>query len=199
MPDWETDSSQGSENLKTILRDMVRSSHERKKPTLESAREWHKAMMMGLSAPDPRWIGTFRGEPGLELVQVRIGSALGTPAPSVAGELSAFEAKLQQLVHALDQLIPQAVRPNLDQLSAVLDLCAWAHSEWVRIHPFANGSGRTARLWVNSLAVRYSLPPFLRMRPRPGGGYSEAGARAMHRDWKPTAVLFLVLLSQYPE
>ena len=66
-----------------------------------------------------------------------------------------------------------------DQLDAVLDLCAWAHAEWVRIHPFANGNGRAARLWANFIAVRYGLPPFVRLRPRPDGGYAEAGMKAM--------------------
>jgi hypothetical protein len=48
----------------------------------------------------------------------------------------------------------------------VIDLCAWVHAEWVRIHPFANGNGLTARLWANSLAVRYGLPPFIRFAPK---------------------------------
>jgi hypothetical protein len=66
-----------------------------------------------------------------------------------------------------------------DQLAAIVDLCAWAHAEWVRIHPFANGNGRTARLWANCLAMRYGLPPFIRLRPRPNSGYA-AAAKAMH-------------------
>ncbi|MEA2690858.1 MAG: hypothetical protein QOJ16_245, partial [Acidobacteriota bacterium] len=77
-----------------------------------------------------------------------------------------------------------------DNLAAVLTLCAWAHSEWVRIHPFANGNGRTARLWVNSIAMRYGLPPFLRIRPRPGDGYGRVSAAAMRGDWRPTVALF---------
>ena len=32
-------------------------------------------------------------------------------------------------------------------------------AEWIRIHPFANGNGRIARLWVNSIAMRYDLRP----------------------------------------
>jgi Fic family protein len=60
----------------------------------------------------------------------------------------------------------------------------------VRIHPFANGNGRTARLWANSLAIRYGLLPFIRLRPRTNSGYAGAGAKAMQGDWEPTAIVF---------
>jgi hypothetical protein len=57
------------------------------------------------------------------------------------------------------------------------------------IHPFANGNGRTARLWVNSISMRYNLPPFLRLRPRPDAGYGDAGAEAMRGNWQPTIAM----------
>jgi Fic family protein len=87
--------------------------------------------------------------------------------------------------------------PDPDQLSAIIDLAAWAHAEWVRIHPFANGNGRTARLWANSILMRYGLPAFIRLRPRPNTGYAAAGASAMQGDWKPTAAVFQRLLDLF--
>jgi Fic/DOC family len=115
----------------------------------------------------------------------------------VAEELTHFESKLQTLVAKLDGLLPVGQEPNADQLAAIIDLCAWVHAEWARIHPFANGNGRTARLWANSLAMRYGLPPFVRPRPRPNAGYGESGAKAMQGDWKPTAVVFRRLLDDF--
>jgi len=94
-------------------------------------------------------------------------------------------------------MLPIGDEPNADQLAAILDLCAWVHAEWVRIHPFANGNGRTARLWANSIAIRYGLPPFIRLRPRPNSGYAEAGAKAMRGDWEPTAIVFRGLLDSF--
>jgi hypothetical protein len=44
------------------------------------------------------------------------------------------------------------------ELRSTLLLAANLHGEWVRIHPFANGNGRIARLWVMWVAARYSLP-----------------------------------------
>ena len=86
---------------------------------------------------------------------------------------------------------------NADQLAAIVDLCAWVHAEWVRIHPFANGNGRTARLWANSIAIRYGLPPFIRLRPRPNSGYAEVSAKAMQGDWEPTTIVFRQLLDDF--
>jgi hypothetical protein len=78
----------------------------------------------------------------------------------------------------------------------VIDLSAWAHAEWVRMHPFANGNGRTARIWANAILMRYGLPPAVRLRPRPGGGYGLAGAAAMDGEWRPTAAVFRTMLEE---
>jgi hypothetical protein len=86
---------------------------------------------------------------------------------------------------------------DAEQLAAVIDLYAWGHAECARIHPFANGDGRTARLWANSLAVRYGLSSFTRLRPGPNAGYGDAGAKSMQGDWKPTAVVFRRLVSDF--
>ena len=78
----------------------------------------------------------------------------------------------------------------------MIELAGWAHAEWVRIHPFRNGNGRTARLWANALLMRYGLPPFVRLRPRPDGGYGAAGAAAMDGDRQPTVVVFRRMLRE---
>lgn len=155
--------------------------------------------MEGLEASDKQYVGAFRGEPGLEHLQVKVDANRGVDSGQVAEELARFEEKLQALVAELDAVLPAGEEPDADQLAAIVDLCAWAHSEWVRIHPFANGNGRTARLWANSLAIRYGLPPFVRLRPRPDGGYGAAGAKAMQGDWKSTAVVFRRLLVDFLE
>ncbi|HEV3037885.1 MAG TPA: Fic family protein [Candidatus Angelobacter sp.] len=66
----------------------------------------------------------------------------------------------------------------------------------MRIHPFANGNGRTARLWANCMALRYGLPLFIRLRPRPDGGYGAASAEAMQGNWEPTATVFHEMLNR---
>lgn len=197
MPDWDENSRQLRNNLAHVLEQIHRAAIRRDLPTLETARAWHRGLMFRLNAPDPRFVGAFRGERGLESLQVRVGRNYAVASAKVAGELRRFEIKLQSLVAELDTLLPAGQGPDADQLAAIIDLCAWAHSEWVRIHPFANGNGRIARLWANSLAMRYGLPPFIRLRPRPNANYGQAGARAMQGDWKPTTIVFRRLLDDF--
>jgi hypothetical protein len=197
VPDWDKDSPQIRTNLRLVLREIARTAQERDTPTVKQARRWQVLAMEGLDVPDPRFVGAFRGEPGLETVQVRVGTNYGVNSAYVAEALRVFETKLQALVAELDTLLPVGVEPDADEQAAILDLCAWAHAEWVRIHPFGNGNGRTARLWANNLAMRYGLPPFIRLRPRPDAGYGEASSAAMQGDWKPTAVAFRRLLNNF--
>ncbi len=193
-PDWDENSSGLEANLTEILTDIYRESQLRLTPSIKATKGWHRVLLRGLAVPDQRFVAAFRGENGLRNVGVRVDGHMGVPPGHVAAELARFETKLQQLVAETDRYLPPGTLSNNDELAAVLDLCAWAHAEWVRIHPFANGNGRIARLWANSLALRYGLPPFVRLRPRPGFGYAEAGAHAMQGDWQSTAVVFGRLL-----
>jgi Fic/DOC family protein len=197
MPDWDEDSPQLQENLRRLLRKIRDAARSRKIPTVEDARGWHTATMRNLQVSDPRYIGHFRGESGLEHVLVRVRRNYGVSPEKVAAALRAFEGELQRRVNELDARIPVNSEIPQSELLAVVELCAWAHAEWVRIHPFANGNGRTARLWANCLAMRYGLPPFARLRPRPGGDYGGAAEAAMHGDWKPTVQVFFQLLKDY--
>ncbi len=197
MPDWDEDSEQLRQNLTAVLQEIHRAAREFEPPSLWAAKDWHSLLMAGLDTPDPKFIGAFRGEPGLENIQVRIGANYGVASQNVRNESRQFESTLMSLVAELDAMQPRDREPNVDELAAIIDLCAWAHAEWVRIHPFANGNGRTARLWANSLAMRYGLPPFIRLRPRPNAGYEAAGVKAMKGDWEPTAIAFRQLLDDF--
>lgn len=197
MHDWDDNSPQLVVNLTRILTGIAMAARLREPLSVEGARGWQREMMLNLIAPDPSFVGAFRGEPGLEEIEVSMLDRFGVPAPEVRAELERFEAKLKQLVTELDGMVPVRELPNADQLEAVLDLCAWAHAEWMRIHPFANGNGRVARLWVNALAMRYSLPPFMRLRPRPGAGYAEAALAAIDGNWYPTGTLVRALFHDF--
>ncbi len=190
MPNWDENSPQLKKNLTLVLEEISSEARRRSLPTVEMARHWQNVVMRGLTPDDPRYVGAFRGEPGLENIWVEVRPHFGVDPAKVAEELRQFERELRSRVAQLDATVPQGQLPDAGQLAAIIDLCAWAHAEWVRIHPFANGNGRTARLWANFIAMRYGLPPFIRLRPRPDGGYGEAGRRSMLGDWRSTAVVF---------
>jgi hypothetical protein len=190
MVDWDDDTPQLRSNLAKVFGRARDEALSRKPLSIEVARGWQLGIMNGLVPPDPNLVGRFRGEAGLENYDVKVGGLPGVLAAEVAAELAEFDRKLGLAIAELDRLIRPGQDLTADNLAAVLALCAWAHSEWVRIHPFANGNGRTARLWVNSIAMRYGLPPFLRIRPRPADGYGRVSAAAMRGDWRPTIPLF---------
>ena len=101
----------------------------------------------------------------------------------------------------LDPVILAGGNPaDAAQLRSVLTLCAYVHGEWVRIHPFANGNGRTARIWANWCALRYGLPPFVRLKPRPEGDlYATASAFSMRRDHQTMVAVFAEMLDRHLE
>lgn len=194
MADWDANSPTLEANLNRILQQIQAAAARRDRLSVETARRWQAETLRDLDVPDSRYVGAFRGEAGLEKIQVHVNGQFGVAARDVGRALAEFEHTLQQVIDRLDQLIPAGVEPDEDQTRAILEVCAWAHGEWIRIHPFANGNGRTARLWVNSIAMRYALPPFLKLRPRPARGYGEAGAEAMRGNWEPTIPVFRRLL-----
>jgi len=196
VADWDADSPRLRRNLTKVLRDARDRALRRDVPTLEDARRWQRDTMAGLDVPHAQYVGRFRGEPGLETTRVWIGSQEGVPPGKVAEELLAFERTLQRAVSALDARYPRGRELDTDGLAAAIDLSSWAHAEWVRIHPFRNGNGRTARILANALLMRYGLPPVVWLRPRPDGRYGRAGAAAMKGDWRPTATAIRRMLGE---
>lgn len=195
MADWDANSPELLRNLLELGPRVAAAARAREPLSSEVLRAWQLDIMRGLVAPDGEPFGVFRGEPGLDDYEVELGPGgpPGAPSDQVAAELAAFDRMLQEQLGELDaSLRPGRAAEDLteDRLGAVLILCAWAHGEWVRIHPFPNGNGRTARILVNSIALRYGLPAFLQPRPRPGPAYERASARAMVGDWPAAIPLF---------
>jgi fido (protein-threonine AMPylation protein) len=195
MADWDEDSDRLRQNLARVEEQTRLAAERRDKLTVETARQWHRDIMDGLTVPLQDYVGKFRGENGIEDVHVWVGASEGAYPTQVADNLKIFEETLQRALVALDELYPIHDDLNADGLAAVVALAAWIHSEWIRIHPFANGNGRTARIWANAIFMRYGLPPVVRLRPRPDGGYGSAAARAMWGDIRPTEALFHRLLN----
>lgn len=187
-------------NLRDLLRQIIREAPLRKLPAVSTAQEWHRRAYKNVRLPVSYYAGEVRDSdlrfPELFGYEVMVGPQPGVDSSQVPEELSIFEASMQQAVNLLDPIIPIGTSTaNANQLRSVLTLCAYSHGEWVRIHPFANGNGRTARLWANWCAVRYGLPAFIRLKPRPmGSSYALAAADSMRGDHRAMIRVFAEML-----
>ena len=197
-PDWANDppadSARIGANCGLLLTDLAAAAAQRALPTLDDACGWHRRIYDGCAVPAAGYVGNFRGDPahpGLGDYEVGIGAMLpdGLPekvgmwAADVAGALAGFTAGVHAALGVLDAAIPVGSRPaTVDELHEVVTLTAEVHGEWIRVHPFAIGNGRTARVWAAFLALRYGLPVFVALKPRPGDvAYARAAMRSMGR------------------
>lgn len=188
------------ENLRRVLEIIVRQAPLREPPSVNLAQGWHRDIYRNVKVPVPYYIGEIRDSdphfPELFGYEVAVGSSPGALSRHVPGQLERFERLMVEAVGRLDPIFQAGETPTeAGTLHSVLTLCAISHGEWVRIHPFANGNGRTARLWANWCATRYGLPPFLRLRPRPAGdAYGLAAADSMRGDHRAMVLVFADLL-----
>ncbi len=173
-------------NAAQALWGIARTADLREPPTLAQAQQWHR----DLYDQSPRPFGYFAGQvrnsdpdfPDLIGYEVQVGGTPGTPSAQVPQALRRFELAAQAAASRLDAVIAVGADPSTmapAELHVVLSYAAALHGTWVRIHPFANGNGRTARLWANWAALRYGLPPFVTIKPRPGQPYRAAAAASM--------------------
>lgn len=204
MPTAWNDDPPGAEqqilvNAAAVLREIAASAAARHDPSIAMAQEWHRRLYDQVSLPVPYYAGEPRDSdanfPELIGYEVGIGRYEGTPSADVPEALAGFEAGARRAAAPLDAMVPTGTKPAAgQQLRAVLSFCAVLHGEWVRIHPFANGNGRTARLWANWAALRYGLPPFITIKPRPSNPYSQAAMASMQGNHDATVAAFHEML-----
>jgi hypothetical protein len=189
---WDEDPA-GSEarieaNIRAVGARIYAEASRRDPPSLALAQDWHR----GVRDSDSRF-------PELIDYEVQIGRSRGVTAAQVPAELADLETRARNALIGPDQSIPSGRPPATPiELRAVLLLAANLHGEWVRIHPFANGNGRIARLWVIWVAARYGLPPFIRLKPRPAGvAYAAAALASISRKHALMAAVLGEMLNDY--
>lgn len=190
-------------NLTRILRQVAQQARLRESPAVSMAQEWHRRIYEGVRLPVSYYAGEIRDRdsrfPELYGYEVSVGRQRGVESRLVPQQLADFEEAMEKAVAVLDPAIPVGGHPaDAAQLRSVLTLCAYAHGEWVRIHPFANGNGRTARIWANWCALRYGVPVFVRLKPRPEGNlYATASALSMRGDHQAMVAVFADMLDRH--
>ena len=183
-------------NIASLLPLVQADTTTRPRPTIALAQDWHRAVYAGVALPEPYYAGEVRDSdrnfPELYGYEVEVGGIRGAPSSDVPAELTRLEQRIQTALGVLDSAVPLGRLPPNDQiLQSVLTACAIVHGEWIRIHPFANGNGRTARLWATWIGMRYALRPFIEIKPRAAGtAYATAAASSMRGDHRLCLVVF---------
>lgn len=182
-------------------------------PDIADVLDWHTRLYAGCAVPVRGYVGHFRGDPGIpELIGYEVGvgptmadglpERVGVWSTQVSAEVSDFLQGIGRATAYVDDAMGGSGPTTSDDLGLVVDLAAVAHGDWLRIHPFANGNGRIARVWAAWAALRYALPVFVKVKPRPDGlVYLRAATVSMGRppafsgDHRPTAAVFAGMLN----
>jgi hypothetical protein len=217
-PSWQEDDPNNlpliSQNVAQLITELRATAPERIFPTPGDLCRWHGRIYAGCQVPVAGYVGHFRGDPAVaELVDYEVGlgarlrdghlEKMGVWARQVATEIHAVLAGLQAVFTELDARLPVGKPPTTaDQILGVISFTSLAHGECLRVHPFANGNGRIARLLVAFICLRYGLPMFLHIKPRPESeDYIRASRDSMGRppdfvgDHTTTTAVFARMLA----
>lgn len=96
---------------------------------------------------------------------------------------------VQQMYQFVDNLNFKIL--NAATTEDILECLTYAHYEFIRIHPFNNGNGRTGRILMNIVALKFGYKP-LELYHREGNSrkiYIEAMKSADKRKFKPLMTL----------
>jgi fido (protein-threonine AMPylation protein) len=197
-PPWQEDDPRNpsliQRNAAELINDLRATAAERILPTSEELCRWHAQLYVGCEVPVAGYVGHFRGDPAVrELVDYEVGlgarlkdgnlEKMGVWARRVSDEMKAVLTGLHAVFAELDAQLSVGTAPaTADQILQVISFAALAHGEFLRVHPFANGNGRIARLLVAFICLRYGLPMFLHIKPRPeSDDYIRASRDSMGR------------------
>lgn len=217
-PGWSDDQpgdqTRIAANCGRLLVEIRAAAQAHQTPTAAETKRWHAAIYEGCAVPAAAYVGNFRGDAhyrDLTDYEVGVGPTLadgypermGLWAGDVAAEVDLFFDRLQLAFAALDHHLAVGARPHtVDLLHETVALTAVVHGEWIRIHPFVNGNGRTARLWAAYVSLRYGLPVYVALKPRPADvAYARAAKASMGRppdfagDHKESIAVFAHLLT----
>jgi prophage maintenance system killer protein len=140
-----------------VLPIVVASANARDQFSHKLACHWQSEILHGVAVAPAEVAGSIR-DPRWCSWEVAVAGVFGTLTAQVGDQIRQFDQAFTARVKALDAAVDRGDAPaSPEQVRAVLMLAADVHGEWIRIHPFVNGNGRTARLWANWALMRYGL------------------------------------------
>ena len=174
-PEHPDDTAVISGNLARLDAEIQAAKGHREPFTLDLVRTWHTNIHAGCThVPVPEYVGNFRGSSGPYLDTADVGFGrdqtgqvrfLGTPPADVTAAVAKVAVDVQTTLDRFDELILDEASATPSRLNDLVVEIAKHYVEWIRIHPFADGNGRTARVLVNWILARYWQPLVLPGRP----------------------------------
>ncbi len=130
---------------------------------IDDPRSWHSAIFTPLLVKPVECIGAYRSELDLTM-RVRWGESGETAWIAVVPDL--VDEELSDFVPDFNARTADIVdfRSENPSASLLLDaqmrVLAWAYAEWLRIHPFGDGNGRTGVCLIDFACRRMGLTSF---------------------------------------
>lgn len=133
---------------------------------IQDTRNEHGEMFAGLTPHACDYFaGHYRGEDYKCLRYYEVGvdgdPLVGAPSDYVAAEMAIFGKTVLDAIAALDaaHTLPTTVLPEEHKLLHAVQVSCRALTEFLRIHPYANGNGHMGRWLVIALLHRYGFWP----------------------------------------
>lgn len=109
-------------------------------------KEIHKAIVHEEDPAKQNQIGVWKSEPNY--LHNYKGERFDFVAPAEVQE------RMHNLINELNTR-----KNNIENSIDAVELACWFHLEYITIHPFYDGNGRTARIFTNLILISYGLPP----------------------------------------
>ncbi|HYG74226.1 MAG TPA: Fic family protein [Planctomycetota bacterium] len=201
-PDWSDDSKEREKAAfrvasKQVYR-LVESSASHQLLTQEAVRSWHRLLFKDI-VPLDYYAGNFRqvsSERPCLNGYAEIAGRFGSPPHLVTKHMQTLVLGLRAHVASLE--LHWEDKPAPDRALFLAQIIGWLVGNYIRIHPFMNGNGRTSRLlWAWGL-LRFELPAQCRIGLRPNPPYSELMEAAMKGDDTPLQLYILRNMAEVP-
>lgn len=109
-------------------------------------KEVHKAIIHEEDPEKQKQVGIWKTQPNY--LHNYKGERFDFVAPAEVPE------RMHQLINELN-----VRKNNIKSSIDAVELACWFHLEYITIHPFYDGNGRTARIFTNLILISYGLPP----------------------------------------
>jgi fido (protein-threonine AMPylation protein) len=145
-----------SVRLKTLLEAIYHGKLSAVSFTVALLQNWHHMLFEGIKDHAGRLRSRNFGDDPV------FGLNRGLPRAKVPQAMEAYAVGVRRRLRALADID----RGELRYFEAALHVCLWSQAEFIRIHPFMDGSGRLGRVITPHLMVQTRVPIICSKRPK---------------------------------